>query len=186
MTTPQRNAEKSGLRDRKFPRVVFSFIALAVFLDLLVWYFGRKEYLAFFDIFTAWVTTGMVHISGLQAVRDSNVISLANTVWVVSIECTAIFIMIIYASFLVIYPAPVKAKALGLLSGLPFIFCANILRLFIMAWIDALRPEFSEYFHNYAWQGVFIIMVIFMWVLWIEKAAVPARCIRRGDAPDAG
>jgi exosortase/archaeosortase family protein len=168
---PRETEGESGMKNNMFLPVVLAFIVLAVCLDLLVWYFGRKEYLAFFDIFTAWVTTGVIHISGLQAVRDSNTIHVANADWIVSIECTAIYIMIIYASFILVYPARVRSKAIALLSGLPFIFCANILRLFIMAWIDKLKPEFSEFFHNYAWQAVFIVMVIFMWLAWIEKVA---------------
>jgi hypothetical protein len=26
-----------------------------------------------------------------------------------------------------------------------------------------------EFFHNYMWQVVFIVMVVFMWLVWIDK-----------------
>jgi len=38
-----------------------------------------------------------------------------------------------------------------------------------MAWIDYLNPQYSEFFHNYMWQVVFIVMVVFMWLVWIDK-----------------
>ena len=78
--------------------------------DLLVWYLGRNEYLAFLDIFTSWVVTGLIHMTGLHAVQDSNTIYLTNTAWIVTTECTAVFIMLIYSSFVFVYPASNKTK----------------------------------------------------------------------------
>ena len=34
---------------------------------------------------------------------------------------------------------------------------------------DYLRPQYSELFHDYMWQVAFIVMVIFMWLVWIDK-----------------
>jgi len=158
-----------GARDRRFLWVALSFCAIVIILDLIVWYLGRKEYLAFLDIFTSYVITGLIHLSGLQATMDSNTIYLTNSVWLVTTECTAIFIMLIYASFIFVYPSSIKAKGIALMTGVPFIFGANILRLFVMAWIDKLKPQYTEYFHNYAWQVAFIVMVVFMWLTWIDK-----------------
>jgi exosortase/archaeosortase family protein len=154
---------------KEFIKVCLLFAGLVVLSDYLIWFLGRNEYLAFFDIFHAVVITKLIHLSGLEATRDSNVIYLANTTWLVAIECTAIFIMAIFASFVVVYPSTFRAKGIAILAGIPFIFVVNIFRLYIMAWIDKLRPEFSEYFHNYAWQVLFIIMVVFMWIIWIER-----------------
>ncbi len=153
----------------QFLRTALLFCSVVVLLDLLVWYLGRKEYLAFLDIITSWVVANLIQFSGLQVIRDSNTIYLAHSEWVVTTECTAIFIMLIFTSFILVYPSSVKAKGLALLTGIPFIFGANILRLFMMAWIDKLRPQYTEYFHQYIWQVVFIVMVIFMWLLWIDK-----------------
>ena len=38
-----------------------------------------------------------------------------------------------------------------------------------MAWIDKLKPQYSEFFHDYMWQVVFIMMVVWMWMVWIDK-----------------
>ena len=164
-----KSGDRGGPKTRRFPRVVLLFVTLAVLLDVAVWYLGKREYLAFLDIFTSSVVTGLIHLSGLQAHQDSNTIYLAHSVWVVTIECTAIQIMTIYTAFVLAYPAAVRAKGLALLAGLPFIFGMNILRLWVMAWIDKLAPNFSTPFHNYVWQVAFIIMVILMWLVWLEK-----------------
>lgn len=157
------------MKDKQFLKVGLLFCSSVFLLDLLVWYFGRQEYLAFLDIFTSYVITGLIHISGLHAIRDSNTIYLAHSSWLVTTECTALFIMLIFSSFVFVYPSSVKQKGIALLAGIPFIFSANILRLYIMAWIDYLNPEYSEFFHDYMWQVVFIVMVVFMWLIWIDR-----------------
>lgn len=161
--------KRASPKNAGFLKTAFLFCSLVVLLDLFVWYLGRQEYLAFLDIFTSWVIANLIQFSGLQAVRASNTIYLANSEWVVTTECTAIFIMLIYTSFILVYPSSLKAKGLALITGIPFIFCANIMRLFMMAWVDYLEPRYTSYFHQYIWQVVFIVMVIFMWLLWIDK-----------------
>lgn len=159
-------------RNRQLFKTGILFLGLVILFDYVIWYFGQKEYLAFLDIFNAIVITKLIHLSGLEAIRESNLIYLANTTWLVAVECTAIFLMAIYTSFILAFPSTVRAKGVGLLAGIPFIFTVNIVRLFIMAWIDKLKPEYSEYFHNYAWQVFFILMIILMWIIWIEKIAM--------------
>lgn len=169
MKSNSTSQQKPAFRNKQFLKVGFLFCLLVLLLDLLVWYLGRKEYLAFLDIFTSHVITALIHLSGLKATMESNTIYLTNSVWLVATECTAIFIMLIYTAFILVYPASIKSKGIALLSGIPFIFGANILRLYCMAWIDYLKPQYSEYFHQYIWQVVFIVMVIFMWLIWIDK-----------------
>jgi archaeosortase B (VPXXXP-CTERM-specific) len=165
----KKSIKQPTLKDRHILKVGFFFCSLVILLDLSVWYLGRKEYLAFFDIFTSYVIAALIQLSGLHVIRDSNTIYLTNTSWIVTTECTAIFIMLTFAAFIVVYPAAVKSKGIALLAGIPFIFVANILRLYCMAWIDYLKPQYSEFFHDYMWQVVFIIMVVFLWMIWIDK-----------------
>jgi archaeosortase B (VPXXXP-CTERM-specific) len=158
-----------AIKDKRYLKAALLFCGIVILLDLVVWYVGRKEYLAFLDIFISEVITKLILLSGLEARIDSNTIYLANSTWVVTTECTAIFIKIVFTSFVLVYPASLRSKAIAILAGIPVIFTANILRLYLMAWIDKLKPAFSVYFHNYVWQIVFIVMVVFMWLVWIEK-----------------
>ncbi|HXZ95393.1 MAG TPA: exosortase/archaeosortase family protein [Dehalococcoidia bacterium] len=160
---------KPTQNDKQFLLVGFLFCSSVILLDIVVWYLGRKEYLAFLDIFLSYVMEGLIRLSGLHVVRDSNQIFLTNSLWIVTTECTAIFIMLIYSSFIIVYPATRKAKGMAVIAGIPFIFSINCFRLLIMAWIDKIKPQYSEFFHNYLWQVVFIVMVVWMWLLWIDK-----------------
>ncbi len=169
MKSIKKSKQKPTHKDNQFLKVGLLFCSTVILLDLLVWYLGRKELLAFLDIFLSWVMAGLIQASGLHCVRDSNTLYLTNGTWLVSTECTAIFIMLIYSSFVFVYPASMKQRGIALLAGIPFIFGANVLRLYCMAWIDYLKPQYSELFHNYMWQVVFIVIVVFMWLVWIDK-----------------
>jgi exosortase/archaeosortase family protein len=152
--------------NRQFLKIALLFCLSVTILNLSLWFWSEK--LRFFDIFTASVITKLMHLSGLQALRIEKIIYIANDTWKVTTECTALFIMVIYSSFIVAYPSSLKEKGIAFLIGLPFIFAANITRLFVMAWIDKLKPEWSRGFHGYGWQVGFIIMVVVMWMLWTD------------------
>jgi archaeosortase B (VPXXXP-CTERM-specific) len=158
-----------GPKDRRFLRMAISFLSLVILADCVVWYLGRKEHLAFLDIYTSAILTYLMQLSGLPVRMVSNTLYLTNSTWIVTTECTAIYIVLIFTSFILIYPASRKLKGLALLTGIPVIFAANLSRLFVMAWIDRIKPQYTEYFHNYVWQIVFIVMVVLMWLQWIEK-----------------
>ena len=165
-----KNQEERPPKDRRFLRLAASFVSLVVLADIAVWYLGRNDYLAFLDVYTSYILTFLIGLSGLPVRMMSNTLYLKNSVWIVTTECTAIYIMLIFASFVLVYPASRNSKGLALAAGIPFIFAANILRLLAMAWIDQYKPQYTDYFHNYVWQIAFIVMVVFMWLLWIEKA----------------
>lgn len=182
----EKKQKAPAFKGTRFLKVGLMFCSLVVILDLMVWYLGRKEYLAFLDIFLSDVMTWLIRLSGLHVIQDSNTLYLTNSTWLVTTECTAIFIMLIFSSFIFAYPASLKSKATALFSGIPFIFAANVLRLYCMAWIDYVKPQYTEYFHQYVWQVVFIVMVVFMWVLWIDKVVKPTSHSEARGVSDAG
>jgi len=149
----------------KVPLLFCFLVTLLIFISLIV---ANNGYLSFFEIFNAKVANILIHLSGVEARAESNIIYVTNSVWKVDTECTALTIMIIFTSFVIVYPATLKPKGMAILMGIPFIFGANMARLLVMAWIDKLKPAYTEYFHDYLWQVAFIIMVVLMWLIWIE------------------
>jgi archaeosortase B (VPXXXP-CTERM-specific) len=155
--------------DLKYLKMPLLFCLTVVLLNLLSFLAYQKGYLSFIEVLTAQTITGTIHLFGMPAIRENTVIHLTNALWVVNTECTAITIMIIFSSFIAVYKASLKAKGIGLLFGLPIIFATNITRLLLMAFIDRYKPEYSTLFHDYLWQVAFIIMVVFLWILWLDK-----------------
>lgn len=150
----------------KVPLLFCFLVTVLIFISLII---ANNGYLSFFEIFNTNVANILIHLSGVEARAEGNIIYVTNAVWKIDTECTALTIMIIFTSFVMVYPAVLKAKGMAVLTGIPFIFGANMIRLLIMAWIDKLKPAYSNYFHDYLWQVAFIIMVVLMWIVWIEK-----------------
>lgn len=82
--------------------MVLSFFSLVILADCVVWYLGRKEYLAFLDIYSSLILTYLIQLSGLPVRMVSNTLYLTNTTWIVTTECTAIYIMLIFTSFILV------------------------------------------------------------------------------------
>ena len=89
-------------------------------------------------------------------------------------ECTAAFSSIVYTSAVLAYPTIWKNKALGLV-GIPILYGLNIIRLSVVAVVGISHPDMFEYVHTYLWQAIFIIFVIGIFLLWINRVVRKAR-----------
>jgi archaeosortase B (VPXXXP-CTERM-specific) len=177
----KREKRGASYKDREWLRVAAFFSLLVVSSNLLIWLLGRGGYLSFFEVFNARVAGSLISLFGLKVKIDGNVLLLKNETWLINTECTAIFVMVIFVSFILVYPAYLKEKALALLLGIPAIFSANMLRLLAMAWLSQVRPAYSAYFHDYLWQVAFILMIIVFWLIWTEAVVSRERKISIPD-----
>ncbi len=109
-----------------------------------------------------------IKLSGHDVVRHGTEISFAGAHWIITPECTAMGAMIVFVSFVIVYPSSFKAKGLAVLAGLPFLFVANLLRLLVLAWLTRVFPLSAAWFHDYLWQVAFLLLIVVMWLLWIE------------------
>jgi exosortase/archaeosortase family protein len=81
---------------------------------------------------TAAMAGFLLSLLGLEvAVRDVLIWGQGFSIRIIT-ECTAVFVAILYASFVLAYPATLRQKALGLLYGLPILMVANLLRLVLI------------------------------------------------------
>lgn len=85
-------------------------------------------------------------------------------------ECTGIYVLIILVTFLFAYPAPWRRRVTGALLGVAALTAINIIRLAFLVRIAELQPGLFEYFHEYVWQGVLLILVIAYAMAWVERA----------------
>ncbi len=86
-------------------------------------------------------------------------------------ECTGGFAFFVFSSAVLAYPSNAKSKLLGQIFGLVSIFILNILRLIIISIIMVKSPSLFDLFHKYLWQASFIVIVVFLFILWVEKWA---------------
>lgn len=84
-------------------------------------------------------------------------------------ECTGIFVWMLFASFVLAYPVPWSARIIGLAVGIPVLFAVNVIRLATLARIVEIYPAAFFYFHEYVWQGFFMVCVLVGAIAWAER-----------------
>jgi exosortase/archaeosortase family protein len=93
-------------------------------------------------------------------------------------ECTGIFFLVIWAAFVLAHRAHWKARALGFFGGAAIMEIVNVTRLATLAAVGARWPTLFDYFHEYLWQGIFVVLIAVLAALWrdaVERQALVPR-----------
>ncbi|KAB0670509.1 hypothetical protein F6V30_10230 [Oryzomonas sagensis] len=114
------------------------------------------------------IVSGLLKRINVENSVDATYIMLKNKTWIITPECTAINVFILFVSFVLSYTSSARAKLVALAVGMPFIFAANIARLVFLGWVTEHAPHYARFTHDYAWQALFLILVVAMWLAWIE------------------
>lgn len=85
-------------------------------------------------------------------------------------DCGAIPSLSIFAAAVLAFPVPIRRRLAGLIFGMPILYGVNIIRLTTLAFIGAWSGagEVFRFSHEVVWQGIFIIFVVGVWLLWVE------------------
>lgn len=108
--------------------------------------------------------------TGGHAVASGNTIVVPNLTMDVNHECTGIFVCMLFASFVLAYPASWQRRLTGLAAGIPLFLIVNVLRLATLARIAEIDPHAFFYVHEYVWQGILTAVVLIGAIAWAERA----------------
>lgn len=146
------------------------FFALLLLASLAFWVFTLHTRLGPLQRATAYLGAGLERLvmNGKAVSYGDNIVVEALTLNV-NHECTGIFVFVLFASFVLAYPTSWKARAGGLLAGLPLLFAINVIRLATLARIVEVYPDAFFYFHEYVWQGFFMVIVLVGAITWAER-----------------
>ncbi len=114
--------------------------------------------------------------ASLIAPFDRTVVSYGNTIhnqangFGVAIEagCNAVEACIVLAAAMLAFPAPWRHKLLGLLLGMVIVQAVNILRIISLFYLGQWRMDAFEFAHLYLWQGLIMLDVLVVWLIWIR------------------
>jgi len=122
------------LKDKQLIVRCFLFLLLAVRLNLL---FGIPSRVILGTWYLCLATTNasiwLIRSIGIEAQSAGNSIILRNQTLLINAECTAIYLMIIFGTFILVYPTKWLRKLIGLALGISAIYVANVLRLTLTA-----------------------------------------------------
>lgn len=164
---PAKN-EPNG-KDNSLIRISLIFLVLVMAINLLVYTFHSLGFLSFFIALNTKAAAYLITLVGIENEVVSNNILLKSRVLEVTLECTAIYIIAIFASLVLAYPTSNSKKVKGLLVGIPSIILANFIRLVVVAIVSENYPAYFDYVHDYLWRIAFVLLTITIWFLWVEK-----------------
>jgi exosortase/archaeosortase family protein len=127
-----------------------------------------QNHLHIFEIGIAEAATWMAHRVGSAATVNENLITVSGLTLDINHECTGVFVLFVLASFVAAYPARLGAKAIGIIIGVTMLSAINVVRVATLVRVVEFYPSLFVYFHEYVWQGTFLMLVTLYAVTWVE------------------
>jgi len=106
---------------------------------------------------------------GADATVDGTIIKSNHAALEINHECTGVFVLVVYATFVLAYPAPWAHRASGIAIGVTTLMGINVARLIVLTLIASKYPAWFGYFHEYFFQGLFIALLALLASLWTEQ-----------------
>jgi exosortase/archaeosortase family protein len=150
---------------QKFALRFFFFLVAA---SVLAWAVRLPEQLGMAQEFLAGSATALARVLGSASSASGDQIHVGGLVMDINYECTGLYVLMILFTFLLAYPASWSSRFAGALIGIVALTVVNIIRISVLVGIAEVQPDLFGYFHEYVWQGVFLILVIAYAMTWVE------------------
>ncbi|HEV8237835.1 MAG TPA: exosortase H [Thermoanaerobaculia bacterium] len=85
--------------------------------------------------------------------------------------CNGVEAMVILLAAIVAFPAPWKARLLGLAAGAGAIQVVNLVRVVALFLTGAYLPRLFDTSHTVVWQTLVILSAVLIWILWARRVA---------------
>lgn len=83
-------------------------------------------------------------------------------------ECTPLFMMILFVSFLAAYPAQLERKMKALALATLFFSCLTVVRIALLVFVGASYPAHFHLVHIYLAQSLMVLAVILAALVWLR------------------
>ena len=159
------------MRFSSSPGLIFAlrFFTCLLFWSIGFWALSLHEHLGPVQRAIATASSATARAAGGHAVPQGQDIVVNDLIMTVNHECTGIFVVMLFTSFVLAYPASWRARATGLGIGIPLFFAVNVVRLATLARIVEVYPGAFFYLHEYVWQGILTVVVLVGAIAWAEK-----------------
>lgn len=127
-------------------------------------------------------TAGVARVSGAaldllgQDVRmDGTIIQSPRFAVNIRNGCNGVETMLIFLAAVLAFPAPWKARAVGLALGFLAIQAVNLVRVVALFLTGAYFPKLFDTSHTVIWQTVVILFGVLLWIFWANRFGAPRR-----------
>ena len=149
----------------------FRFAAVLLVFVGLVWLTYREAVLgamiAPLTEITAHITTAMLDLCGMEAVRSLTVVSHPDGfAFEIYYRCTGILPAAFLAVSIFAYPGALRKKLCAIAMGLPLLMALNLIRLVRLFHIGVHHPAAFGAAHAVVWQALIIFATAGLWIGW--------------------
>lgn len=130
------------------------------------------DYLKPINEHTSWTLGQALRIAGMDVSVHGPVVTAKGFAVSVIPECTPLFAVGIYLSFLMAYPAPARLKLTGLAAGIPCLWAANLFRLALVFIAGQYDRNLFDAVHVYFGQVFTACLVFAACTTWVKFARI--------------
>lgn len=148
--------------------ILFGYFCI-IFYFFLHWKITEKYIAVNLPIMISHSVTALLNLVGVPASSIGPVVELTSFRFTIIYHCAGIFGMMIYAAAVLAYTARWWEKLYGLVLGIAGLYAINTVRMAVLGIIGMKWRKHFDFYHEFLWQGIFIIFVIAFWIFWKEK-----------------
>lgn len=129
---------------------------------------------------SAWILSA----AGEEIRAEGNVLHGPGGDMVVKRGCDALEPAALFAAAVLAFPAPWRAKLIGVAIGVPVLLVFNVVRIVSLHYVLKHAPRWFETAHVDIWQPFFIFAAMALWVGWIVwfiRPAAPVMPAEQGE-----
>ncbi|UCE20260.1 MAG: exosortase H [Gemmatimonadota bacterium] len=127
------------------------------------------------NVFTAKSVQIAAKLLGMHASASSSYLTVKGFSIEVITECTGLFAAFVFLACVLAYPTKIMKKVFGIIAGIFVIYILNIMRMICLIMVGIWTPQHFDFVHVYLWEGVFIIVVLMLWLVWLDKVVKDVR-----------
>lgn len=87
--------------------------------------------------------------------------------------CNGVEAMLIFLAAVLAFPAPWRARLVGLAIGVVAIQAVNLVRVVALFLTGAYFPSWFDASHTVIWQTIVILFSVLLWILWANRLGAP-------------
>jgi exosortase H (IPTLxxWG-CTERM-specific) len=174
---PTEPASPAAVPGRPWRREI---VFLVLFLALLAGSFSLIAWNPVDDHVIEPFTAGVARVSGVTLSLLGQDVEMRGTIiespsFAVNIRngCNGVETMLIFLAAVLAFPAPWKARAIGLVFGILAIQAVNLVRVVALFFTGAYFPTWFDTSHTVIWQSLVILSGVLLWILWADRVARP-------------
>lgn len=126
--------------------------------------------------FTGWIARASgvsLNFLGQGVTREGTALRSARFAVNIRNGCNGVEAMVIFLAAVVAFPAPWRARGIGLLLGVLVIQAVNLVRVIALFLTGAYFPAWFDSSHTVIWQGLVILTAVLLWIYWARRFASP-------------